>query len=476
MTTLRSPPEATAPPEKDSGDIVDWSSVRHHVGFALRAARRRPTVAVLCFLAVASLGPIALAVMPKTYRVEAILTAARNPVVSTLTYPVLQRSFDSDDPAQAAHDAILRRDKLEALCEETGLVERFEKTRSPMRQFRDRVEELVTGRPRTPEERIEALVERLEKRLTIEVPSAQPGASPAAARDRVIVAVEWPDAETAKLLVETAARLFFEGRRERELAMVRDAMGVLEIHATSVRGEVEAKVNSVHALEVGLVRGNSTLSRTDRSQRGRVPQEETLAQLRSTLEAKKLAASEIERFREQRGQQLREDLARQRAGYSERHPDVVRTRKLLDALDAPPPQLAALRTDIATLEQDLERATATVSRLVDDETPTLEYERTGLRQLLAQYSTIRDRIDGARVEMRAAEAGFEHRYGWTVPPRIPRKPVSPNPLLALGSGVLGGLVFSLFAAAALDARSGRVLERWQLERGLGLRVLGELRA
>jgi hypothetical protein len=477
MTEPRSqPPESSRPPETESPGIVDWPALRDHLGFALRAVRRRPFVATLCFLAVAALGPLSLVVMPKTYRLEAIFTAARNPVVSTLTYPVLQRSFESDDAAQAAHDAIMRRDNLEALCEETGLLERFEQTRAPLGRLVDRIQAAVTGRERTREERIVALVERLEKRLTIEVPGAQPGASALAPRDRVAMTIDWPDAETGKLLLETAARRFFDGRRERERALVKDAVGVLEVRAASLQDEIGAQVKKVHELEVGLVRGNPALSRTYRAPRGRVPQEEALVRLRATLEAKKLAAHEIERFRDTRGEELREELARLRAGYSEQHPAVIRTRKLLEDVSTPPPQLSALRTDIVTLEQDLERASAIAARLVDDEDPALEYQRTELRLLLAQYTAIRERIDGARVESDASSAGFGHRYAFTVPPRIPREPIRPIPLLAIASGILGGLLFAVLCAAALDARSGRILERWQLERTLRLRVLGELRA
>lgn len=469
-------PDASPPPEREYPGIVDWAALRDHLGFALRAVRRRPFLATFCFFLVASLGPVALAVMPKTYRIETIVIAARNPVVSTLTHPVLQRPFEAEDAAQAAHDAIMRRDNLEALADETGLVERFALTRSPIGRLRDRLLAGITGRERTPEERRVALVERLEKKLTIEVPAAQPGASATAPRDRVVMAIEWPDAETAKLLLETAARRFFDDRRERERSLVEDAVGVLELRAANLHDQVGAQVKKVHELEVGIVRNNPALSRSFRAPRGRVPQEETLARLRTTLEAKKLAASDMERFRDQRSAELREELARLRAAYSEQHPDVIRTRKLLEDLATPPAQLAVLRADIIGLEQDLERASATVSRLVDDENPALEYERTELRLLLAQYTALRERIDGARVETAASLAAFDHRYGFAVPPLIPRKPIRPIPFLAVAAGVLAGIGFALLAATALDARSGRILERWQLERTLHLRVIGELRA
>ncbi len=477
MTAPRLPPtDASPPPTSDSGGLVDWSLARDHAGFALRAVRRRPVVAAFCFLAVASLGPVALVVMPRTYRVETVVMAERDPVVSTLAYPVLQRSFESEDPALVAHDMILRRDNLEALCEEIGLVERWLRERAPLVRLRDGVKQLVIGRAPTRDEHIEALVERLEKRLEIEVPGTQPGAPPATVKDRVRIAIEWPDAQTAKLLVDTAVRRFFEGRRERERSMVRDAVAVLELNAANLTREIDEKVKKVHTLELALVRGNPALSRTGYAPRGRVPEEQALARLRATLESKKLAAAEIERFRELRAEELRGQLARERATHSEGYPEVIRTRRLLERLAAPPEQLEKLRSEIVALEQDVERATARVARLVDNEDPALEYERTELRLLLTQYSSLRERISAARVEREAAQAGFDHRYGFAIPPRIPKKPVGPLPVLAIPAGILGGLLFSLFAAAALDVRSGRIIERWQIERTLRLPVVGEMRA
>lgn len=474
MTHFRSVPEPPDASNEPAG-IVDWGAIRERVGFALGAVRRRPFVSALCFLSIAALGPLSLEVMPRTWRVEATFTASRTPVVSTLAYPVLQRAFEAEDPAQAAHDAILRQDNLEALIAETGLLERWMAARSPIRRLRDRVEAVLTGRERTQAERIDALVERLEKRLAITVPGAAPGAPHAAPRDRVVLAVEWYDPETAKLLVETAARRFFDAQRARERALVEDALGALEGHAAAVRGELEQRVKKVHALEVQLVRGRPELARSDRAQRGRVPEEAAVAGLRAVLEARRLAATEVDRVREQRREGAREELGRLRAIYSEQHPAVQREKKLVESLAAPSPQAAGLRADVALLEQELEQASSKVARLVDAENPTLEYERTELRVLLAQYATVRDRIDGARVEMQASQAAFDHRYGFTVPPRLPRRPVGPIAPLAIASALLAGALFALFAATALDVRSGRLLERWQLERNHGVRVLGELR-
>jgi hypothetical protein len=477
MTATRLPfPEPIRPTPDDRGALIDWARVRERLAFAGRAVRRRPLLSALCFLAVASLGPLSLVAMPRTYRVEAIMRASRNPVVSTLPDPVLLRSFDSEDPANLARDAILRRDNLVALCEETGLVERSLATRAPASRWKAWVVERVTGRAPTREQRVEALVESLEKRLSISVPGAQPGAPAGAAKDRILLSLEWSDAETAQLLVETAARRFFQSRRETERSMGRDALAILERRAAAVREEIQGKVAQVHELEVAMLRASPALSRTYRAPRGRVPQEEELARLRATLESKKLALADLERMRDQRSEELRAQLARERTAFGEQHPAIQRTRDVLERVSAPSPTAEGLRTEIAGLEQQFQRASEKAARLVDDEDPALEYQRTELRLLLAQYTSVRDRLDGARVESAIAQAGFDRRYAFLVPPVLPRRAEWPNPALSIAASLLGGALLALFVAAALDARSGRVLEAWQLERSLGLRVLGEIRA
>lgn len=463
-------------PDEDPGALIDWTRVREHVGFALRAVRRRPLVAAVCLLAVAALGPISLAWTSRTYHVEAVVAASRNPVVSTLADPVLLRSFDSEDPANVARDAILRRDALAAVVEETHLVDRTLASRSVLARARDGFARLLRGREPTHTERVEDLVDRLEKRLSVTLPGAQPGAAPGAAKDRIAVALDWSDGPTAKLVIETAVRRFFEARRETEAAMSRDALAVLEERAASVRSEIEAEVGRVREAEVAMLRGNPALTRTYRAPSGRTPQEAELAQLRGTLESKKVALAELERLREQRVTELRSQLARERITYAEGHPAIARTRELLDEVSGPSPEADALRAEIARLDQQFQGASERAARLVDAEDPSLEYRRTDLRLLLAQYTSLRDRIDGARVEGAMARASFDRRNAFAVPPVVPRRAAWPIPALSIAAALLGGALLALLAATVLDFRSGRALEAWQLERRLGLRVLGEIRA
>ncbi len=471
----RTPADDARPPGEDPAALVDWGALRERVGFAVRALRRRPLTSALCFVAIAALGPISLVATSKTYHVEAVATASRNPTVSTLPDPVLLRSFDSEDPANVARDAILRRDSLAALVEETGLVERWNASRSPLARLRERLGGLVSRRGPSHAHQVEDLVDRLEKRLTIALPGAQPGAAPGAAKDRILVALDWSDAETARLLVDTAVRRFFEERRRAEQATTRDAIAVLEQRASAVRDQLQAEVGRVREAELALLRGSPAMTHTWRAPTGRTPQEAELAQLKTDLDAKKLALAELERLREARATELRTQLARERITYAEGHPAIARTRDLLEKVTAPSPEADALRGQIAMLDQRFQQASERAARLVDAEDPSLEYQRTELRLLLAQYTSLRDRIDGARVEGAMAAASFDRRNAFAVPPVVPRRAAWPIPSLSIAAGLLGGALLAIFVAAALDVRSGKALEPWQLERKLGIPVVGELR-
>jgi hypothetical protein len=463
-------------PDHDPGALIDWPRLRARIGFALRAVGRRPVVAACCFLAIAALGPVSLVVAPRTWRVQEVLTASREPVVSTAGDPVLLRPFGAEDAASEARDAILRKDNLAALVDETRLVERTLAAHSPLGRARDRFVELVVGRARTREERRQDLIEALQKKLAITQPGTEPGAPAGAPHDRVQLTLEWPDGEAARAVLDAAGRRFFEQRREREVATARDVLAVLEERATAVQGEIEAKVQKLHELELAMLRGGPSLSRTYRAPRGRVPEETDLVRLRVAVESRKAALADLERLRQARSEELRAELTRERAAYGEQHPVIARTREVLAGVEAPSPQADALRAEIAGLEQEFARASERAARLVDDEDPALEYQRTELRVLLARSTTLRDRIDAARVESGVARAGFDRRYAFAVPPVVPRRPERPIAALSIAAAVLGGALLALLVASTLDLRSGVVLERSQLEERMGIPVFGELRA
>ena len=98
-----------------------------------------------------------------------------------------------------------------------------------------------------------------------------------------------------------------------------------------------------------------------------------------------------------------------------------------------------------------------------------------LRSELDQLESVLQRTDGARIELAVSQAAFKYRYSVIRPAQIPREPVAPNFRLLILAGIVSSLMLAVAAAVATDLLSNRILEAWQVERQLGLPVLGTLR-
>jgi hypothetical protein len=111
---------------------------------------------------------------------------------------------------------------------------------------------------------------------------------------------------------------------------------------------------------------------------------------------------------------------------------------------------------------------------LEAEDPRLEQERHQLWMLVRQHSGLLERIDDARVQIDTARAGFKYRYMVVTPPQLPKAPIAPKvPLIAV-SGVIAGVMLAFLAGVAADVRRGLIVQRWQVERSLGIRVLAEI--
>ena len=93
---------------------------------------------------------------------------------------------------------------------------------------------------------------------------------------------------------------------------------------------------------------------------------------------------------------------------------------------------------------------------------------------MSQIGSVLERTAGARIELEVSQAAFKYRYSVVQPAQVPRSPVKPNLQMVIAAGVLGSLVLALAAAVGKDLLSNRILEPWQIERQLGLPILGTL--
>jgi hypothetical protein len=116
-----------------------------------------------------------------------------------------------------------------------------------------------------------------------------------------------------------------------------------------------------------------------------------------------------------------------------------------------------------------------VAEPLDTDDRPIEFAKAKLRLQMGAYDRLLERIDTARMELETAEVAFKYRYTVIRPAQVPRSPTKPKVPVVLGGGVVAAALLALFAAVAADVRSGRILQRWQVERLLEVPVIAEMR-
>lgn len=466
-TSLPTPGDNTPPDE----DLFGWTAILHWIGFVLRAPLRHKLLAGFAFVTIFGLACAALAVVPFRYQVQATLLAGYSQA-SALSNSVER---PQDAPTRAAREMVLRRENLRAIVEKTGFVEQYLARRPWAIRTKDEVFEYLRGKPRTREDLIEGLLDTLQNRLWIE----------AHHEGTLVITFQWWDPELARQIVEAAQQSFIAVRRASEVEAIGEAIAILEAQQERLNSDIQASIEVFERKQEEL---RLSEPKRPRVTPARVAADPELERLRGELATKQRSLGEIESFRRERTVQLQAELSQQETVYAADHPSIVGTRRLLKSLGEPTPRAVELKKEIAEIEAEVVRrggtapsrpVTASVyqeARLrLDTNDPRLDFERGQVENLLRQHADLRDRIQNVQVQKDIAEAAFEYRYSVISPAKLPRGPIKPYPVLFLAGGLMGGLAFAFFAAAAADVRTGRVIERWQLEQQLELPVLAEIR-
>jgi uncharacterized protein involved in exopolysaccharide biosynthesis len=475
-----SPPAADHP---DDFQLVDFALLQHRLMFVVHSVHRQWKVLVSAFLAGLLVTLLVWVALPRTYHVDVELLAKRNTLMPALGNPGRKVPMDADAPTLGAAEAVLRRDNLLALMQKTDLLKRWEETRPKLLKLKDRVANLID--PVAEEDRINAMVGMLEKQIKVSTADAT-----------VTISVDWKDAALASQLADTAMQNFLEQRSDVEVSTIAETISILEDHARSLREAIDSAID-----DLGKPPDPSSPQAAERTPAPAVvPRrdltQETLraeaAEVRLTLDAKRRAIKEMEESRRRRMVDLQTELAQQRAVYADAHPNVVTIEQRIVALEGDSPQLTALRRDEAELMGQAaklaesrvagspERASRVatpqsgVKRKQEADELRREYARTSLRFAMEKYDSLQDRIDGAKIELDTAKAAFKYRYSVIRPPVLPRRPVNPKLPVVFGMGTIASVFLAVLAAALADLRSGRVLENWQVEKVLGVPVLGSL--
>ena len=463
------------PVDAQTADLFDWALLRDWSLLLLSSPLRRKLLFATMFVTVFGATFVGLSSLPKSYTAESRILASKGNARGYLP--------GDEAPTRDVTELVLSDSNLEALVRQTELVETYEGSRSRAGRLRDWLQTHVLGVHPTEDDRRDALVATLEKKLRVSI----------GGEGTVTLDASWEDPQIAYRLVKAAQDNFLSSKESSEVSAISETMIILETHAASIREEIDAVLGELRTtLERDAAQSASSLPAGRRSAPAAVARKPFVnpkaESLRALLMAKRdeIRQKETERTRQLDGVQA--ELARLRTLYTEHHPLVVDAATRLEALRPEPPDLLELRAEAAQLEDEITtaggsvQAAATsaprplsfpVEATAENKTgdPQVDYLAAQLRLLVTKYNNLLDRIDSARIDLETTQSAFKQRYRVIKPPHVPIRPDNLRPPLVVAVAFTLALALAFFAAAVADFSAGRIVRPWQVEWQLGLPVL-----
>ena len=522
-------PEPAAPDvssDDDSEGMVDAGQLADYGAFVLHAIDRHRLLAGACFAVVLSLIVGGTLLLPKTYYVDVKLFAQRNAVMTALSNPGRAVPWDADAPTRAAAETVLRRDNLISLITQTGLIEHWDRTRAPIIRLKDWVQLTLLRHQPTPDEKLDKLVSRLERQMIVTAGPVGDGT--------VSIELYWPDAEMAYRLVEKAQQAFLEARQVAETTAITESIAILERYSASLHDNISRTLTELERTQprratamTGLPRPASAATAARRASAitalesraqaagatldSPFEPDSRLTELKAQVNAKRQEVDRLEETRQRQLAELQSKLAALTTMYTRDHPSVISLQQNIAAFQYESPQIVSLRNELEQMETEYdERAAADAERLIQAElsrrttgspgspavTPAAsttempapvmasvapvtpaggqgtDFSGLVLKTELNQLQSILERTDGARIELAVSQAAFKYRYSVIRPAQVPREPIAPNLQLIFLAGFVGSLVLAVGLVVGKDLLTNRILEPWQVERQLGVPILG----
>ncbi len=465
----RGPGNGNAPMEGK----FDWAILGWYALLLVHAVRRHRALLFTIWVGVIAASVGLMALLPKTYEVETTLQIQRPAGLSN--------AADADTQTKQAAQVVLRRDNLVALVHQTDFLNQWPLHRAPLLKLKDALWARFF-KPPTEEDRIDAFVGLLEKQMW-----ATPGDA------TVTIGIHLSDPELALRLVEKALQNFLEARHTAEITSIGEVITILEGRTAQAHVELDKSLRDLENLRKARATklGRSLRASASSPALATLPDPET-EQLLVQVKSKRLAIADLEDFHRRRIEELEGRLAEQRTKYSETHPAVLDAEQLLEEARAESPQVVALRRETAPLEAELkqrgfdadgalkanggrEMALSQALQADDpreDDDPDIDYAKSQVRHAVGHYNDMLDRTASARLEQDRAGAAFKYRYVVLWPAQKPLGPYKPKPEQVVGASVVAGLVLALLGVTLVDISSKKLVEPWQIERALGLPLLG----
>jgi hypothetical protein len=193
--------------------------------FWRNAARRHWLGAMICAALTVACAILASEGVPELYPVDAQVLMVEPVVVHRLANPFAPVP-SSPRELQQVPELLRSRERLVAIVKRTGLLDQWDAGRPWPLRLKDRVLELIVG-PMTEEDRIDALVGMLDKRLIVTVEG-----------NKVLINAQWTTRELALALVQNTLGTLLQLRAQREGKTLQEAAEALDVQYTSVVQEM----------------------------------------------------------------------------------------------------------------------------------------------------------------------------------------------------------------------------------------------
>jgi hypothetical protein len=530
---VEAPPTAdrNIEPKTDTEKLVDLGQLADYARFFAGSLRRHTILAMATFALALAMTAATAVLLPRTYHAETKLLAQRNAVMAALSNPGRAVPWDADAPTRAAAETVLRRDNLISLARRTDVVAEWERTRVPILKLKDWLKAFVLRRrPLTPDEKLDELVTLLDARMMVAAGPVGDGT--------VSIGLDWPDAQMAYRLVQEAQQAFIDARQVAETTAIGESIGILERYSATLHDDINRTMTELQRTQQRRPAAGAPRSAAASARRWSAPSvtaalppvpagalgstavgaelnDPELRRLKAAIALKRQELAGLEEARQRQISELQARLAQLTTVYTTTHPTVMNTQQNIATLSNDSPQITALKTQMENLEaeyqqretaaeevvrqEDQLRAETTANRTAaSDGEPAprvrealpqppappepvsapggeADFTAIRLRLELNQLESVLERTDGARIELAVSQAAFKYRYVVIRPAQVPKVPVRPNVSAVLMAGFLASLMLACAGAVGMDLVGNRILEHWQVERQLGLPVLGTLR-
>ncbi len=477
-------PHGSSSVDDQVDESFDIARAKETLALVARSPLRRPKLALLVFGAVTAIAMFASYRAQPIYRAQAAIVVQKNAVMPNFGDAAKNPQNTDIDPAAGVSEAVKARDNLVSLIRQTHLL--------------DKAKSSASGQAMSDDDRLQILVKVLERKLTVTSDGSL-----------VSFAADWSDPTTAYDVVSAALQNFLDGRTAAEVAIVSDAIGLLEEHAKSEREGIDVAMEEYLRTKDGW-KASSSSSAAPRPLGPAKPSTPAAdatgiarrADIAKHLDETKQQIKEIEDDRRRQLSEMKSQLAQTLAVLTPSHPTAVGLRRKIEQLSEEPPSLTTLKNEERSMLNELAAMTGSkdtkpsgavglvgtagmapqigshalpASRqdleIVD---PASAMALSKLQSRVRKYEDFMDQISAAKLELDLAKNAFKYRYTIYRPAELPTSPRYPIRLLLAVGGVLLAVVLAAIVAALVDIVGGRFVEPWQVKRKLSLPLLGEV--